>query len=192
MKLLLVIAIIVALGLIVFSAYRTSESSSSSPRTVTEVPNDDSNPVKLVGPPTIYPDPATTPGATNPEVTPDNFGDTICNPNWSTKSIRPSSAYTSRLKREQIKEWGLNDTDPKDYEEDHLIPLELGGHPSDARNLWPELYSPAPGARQKDRVENQLHKEVCESEITLERAQHIVATDWYACYLNLESGNSCK
>lgn len=36
------------------------------------------------------------------------------------------------------------------YEEDHLIPLELGGAPSDVRNLWPERgTSPNP----KDRVE---------------------------------------
>jgi hypothetical protein len=27
---------------------------------------------------------------------------------------------------------------PKDYEEDHLISLELGGAPRDPKNLWPQ------------------------------------------------------
>jgi hypothetical protein len=49
----------------------------------------------------------------------------------------------------------------KDYEEDHLISLELGGHPTSEKNLWPEAYKPKPGAREKDRVENFLHDEVC-------------------------------
>jgi len=46
-------------------------------------------------------------------------------------------------------------TDPiKAHEEDHLIPLELGGDPRDLRNLWPELgASPNPNAR----YENELH-----------------------------------
>ena len=29
---------------------------------------------------------------------------------------------------------------PSDYQEDHLVSLELGGHPTDPRNLWPEPY----------------------------------------------------
>jgi hypothetical protein len=33
-----------------------------------------------------------------------------------------------------------------DYELDHLVPLEVGGAPSTATNLWPEPNShPAPG-----------------------------------------------
>src|SRR5216683_2609243 len=29
---------------------------------------------------------------------------------------------------------------PAHYEEDHLVSLELGGHPRDPRNLWPERW----------------------------------------------------
>jgi hypothetical protein len=52
------------------------------------------------------------------------------------------------------------------YEEDHLIPLEIGGNPTDPRNLWPEAYNTRvggiiKGARQKDVVEAFVHHEIC-------------------------------
>jgi hypothetical protein len=103
-----------------------------------------------IGPPDIYPDLVRTPGAANPDITLDNIHENICNPNWSTKSIRPPVNYTNRLKTEQILEYADADTNPRDYEEDHLIPLELGGSPTDPRNLWPEPYDtsiPDGGAR---------------------------------------------
>ena len=96
----------------------------------------------------IYPDPARTPGAANPEITQDNIRETICNPRWSTKSIRPEAGYTNRLKVEQIGEYGYSDSRLRDYEEDHFIPLELGGNPTDPKNLWPEPFETSiPGWR---------------------------------------------
>jgi hypothetical protein len=50
-------------------------------------------------------------------------------------------------------------------EVDHLISLELGGS-NDIKNLWPEPYLPRPGARQKDVLENWLHKQVCSGKDT--------------------------
>ena len=47
-----------------------------------------------VGPADIYPDPTRTPGAANPDITQDNIRETICNPRWSTKSIRPAASPT--------------------------------------------------------------------------------------------------
>jgi len=116
--------------------------------------------VHKAGPSWAYPDPRRTPGFTNPDVTQENIEQTICNPEWSTKSIRPPESYTTGLKKKQMQAWGLPGT-TADYEEDHLISLELGGSPSDSRNLWPEPYNPSPDARQKDTVENYLYKEVC-------------------------------
>jgi hypothetical protein len=56
---------------------------------------------------------------------------TICNPSWSTKSIRPPEHHIHELKIEQIREYRVcADSDLRDYEEDHLIPLELGGNPT--------------------------------------------------------------
>jgi len=138
-----------------------------------------------VGPPDIYPDPARTPGAINPDIMQGNIRETICNPRWSTKSIRPEASYTNRLKIEQIAEYGYSDSRLKDYEEDHFIPLELGGNPTDPKNLWPEPFEtsiPDGGAHSKDKVENYLHAEVCSGSLTLEQAQREITGDWYRVY----------
>jgi hypothetical protein len=140
--------------------------------------------VEKAGPSSIYPDPSRTSGFTNPNITQANIQETICNPNWSTKSIRPPTSYTTKLKRQQIAAWGLPGS-TADYEEDHFISLELGGSPTDPRNLWPESYSPKPGAREKDVVENHLHEQVCAGTVTLEDAQVAIVTDWYKVYLQI-------
>jgi hypothetical protein len=57
---------------------------------------------------------------------------------------------------------------PSDYQEDHLISLELGGHPTDPRNLWPEPY---PRASAVDRMENDLNAKVCDGSLSLSDAQ---------------------
>ena len=143
-----------------------------------------------LGPPDIYPDPTRTPGATDPDITQATIGENICNPNWSTRSIRPPAHYTDQLKRQQLREYGDSDTNPRDYEEDHLIPLELGGNPKDPRNLWPEPYFtsiPDGGAHSKDRVESYLHRQVCSGQITLGEAQQEIATDWYRVYVSMSA-----
>jgi hypothetical protein len=86
---------------------------------------------------TGLPDAGLTPGATNPAVTPSTLKQTICKSGW-TATIRPSSSYTTGLKRKQIAQYGFADTSLSDYEEDHLISLELGGSPTSPANLWPE------------------------------------------------------
>ena len=138
-----------------------------------------------VGPPDIYPDPEKTPGAVNPAVTQENIRETICNPRWSTKSIRPEAGYTNRLKVDQIAEYGYSDSRVRDYEEDHFIPLELGGNPTDPKNLWPEPFEtsvPDGGAHTKDKVENFLRAEVCSGSLTLGEAQREITEDWYRVY----------
>jgi hypothetical protein len=57
---------------------------------------------------------------------------------------------------------------PAQYQEDHLISLELGGHPTDARNLWPEPY---PRAAEVDSIENDLNAKVCSGSMSLDEAQ---------------------
>ena len=138
-----------------------------------------------VGPADIYPDPERTPGAANPDITQDNIPQTICNPRWSTKSVRPEASYTNHLKVDQIREYDYPDSSVKDYEEDHFIPLELGGNPTDPKNLWPEPYEasiPDGGAHAKDQVGNYLHVEVCSGSLTLEQAQQEITEDWYRVY----------
>jgi hypothetical protein len=118
------------------------------------------------GAPALLADPVRTPGVLNPDVSQATIGQTICVQGW-TRTIRPPSQYTSELKLEQMREYGVGG-DPSGYQEDHLISLELGGHPSDRRNLWPE---PNPRATAVDRVENELNAKVCAGELTLAEAQ---------------------
>jgi len=114
----------------------------------------------------ILADPARTPGVLNPDVTQANIRSTICRRGW-TSTIRPPSSYTDELKRKQMRRYG--ETGPlSDYQEDHLISLELGGDPTDPRNLWPEPY---PRASQVDQIENELNSEVCSGQLTLAQAQ---------------------
>jgi hypothetical protein len=159
--------------------YAIRQSSALAPATKTRVGR--------IGPADIYPIPSITPGAINPEITQENIHETICNPNWSTKSERPPSNYTNRLKREGFDQYNDADRDMHDYEEDHLIPLEIGGNPTDPRNLWPEPYHtsiPDGGARDKDKVENYLHEQVCRGAMNLADAQKAIATDWYQVYVS--------
>ena len=133
------------------------------------------------------PDPSLTPGATNPAVTQATIDTTICVSGWAA-SVRPPSSYTTALKRRQIAGYGYADTKLADYEEDHLIPLELGGAPSDARNLWPEPYTIAlpdgtpVGARVKDQLENELNALVCAGSMPLARAQALIRVHWIAAW----------
>ncbi|MBV6700489.1 hypothetical protein [Kitasatospora aureofaciens] len=127
------------------------------------------------------PDPTCTPGATNPDVTQATIDDTICVPGYST-SIRPPSSYTTKLKIQQIAEYGYADTDTSSYEEDHFIPLSLGGHPTDPHNLWPQpQYPTGPNgqtSRDKDTVEYKLYRAVCNHQVDLVPAQQAIVTDW--------------
>lgn len=120
------------------------------------------------------PDPVCTPGATNPNVTQANISQTICVKGW-TAMVRPPVSYTSGLKTQGIKAYGFTDTNPTHYEEDHLISLELGGAPSDPKNLWPE---PGASPNPKDKIENALHDAVCAGKLQLSDAQRRISTDW--------------
>ena len=132
----------------------------------------------------VLPNAQVTPGAINPAVTQGNIGETICVLGY-TKTIRPPSSYTTALKKSQLRTLpysSYGSTDTKLFEEDHLIPLELGGNPTSPKNLWPEPWSGTSGARLKDRLENKLHLMVCSHQITLKNAQKAIATNWFIAY----------
>ena len=124
-----------------------------------------------IGP--VLPNSSATPGATNSAVTQANIQSTICISGY-TKTIRPPASYTTALKIRQLSTLpysAFNDLNTRDFEEDHLISLELGGNPTDPKNLWPEPYASTTGARVKDRLENALHVLVCNGSLTLKTAQ---------------------
>jgi hypothetical protein len=114
----------------------------------------------------ILADPVRTPGVLNPNVRQADIRSTICRHGW-TETIRPPTSYTDALKTKQMRQYGEAGS-LSDYQEDHLISLELGGNPTDPRNLWPEPY---PRASDVDKIENELNAEVCSGELTLAQAQ---------------------
>ncbi len=133
------------------------------------------------------PDPARTPRSINPNATQGNLDETVCKSGWAA-SVRPPSAYTSALKFAQIIEYGYADRNPAHYQEDHLVPLELGGAPRDPRNLWPEpnvitlADGSVVGSDAKDNLEDELHGRVCDGEMLLADAQRLIAGDWIAAW----------
>lgn len=76
---------------------------------------------------------------------------TICKSGW-TKTIRPPISYPNTLK----------------LKEDHLIPLELGGAPRKAKNLWPE---PRSQSKLSDPLETQLKRKVYKGLMKLAKAR---------------------
>jgi hypothetical protein len=127
-------------------------------------------------------DPCHVAGATycalNPDVTQATIATTICVSGWTT-TVRPPSSYTSALKVEQLVAFGYADQNPRDYEEDHRVPLELGGAPRDTSNLSPERgASPNP----KDSAENAARADVCAGRATLRQEQVAFIATWLARY----------
>ena len=133
-----------------------------------------SNPLAKCHTDGVLPDSSCTPGVIDARVTQENLYQTICSKGY-TKTVRPPVSYTNKLKAQQITEYGYTDINLRDYEEDHLISLELGGNPTEPRNLWPE---PGDSPNPKDKIENLCNQKVCHGEITLAKAQQEIATNW--------------
>jgi len=121
----------------------------------------------------ILPNPVMTPGVSDPRGTREN----ICLSGYSG-SVRNVS---SRTKQQAFDEYHL-DRKKEKYEIDHLISLELGGS-NDIKNLWPQSYETKPwNAHVKDKLENRLHREICDGIITVDEAQMAIANDWIKTY----------
>jgi hypothetical protein len=119
------------------------------------------------------PDPDCTPGAIIPGVTKEQ----IC----VRRYARAVRNVPIEEKDEVYAEYGITSHEPEQYEVDHHISLELGGS-NDIANLWPEAAKPRPGYHEKDKVENYLHKQVCDGKMSLEEAQRQIATNWLEVY----------
>jgi hypothetical protein len=134
------------------------------------------------------PNPTLTPGAVNARVTQATIHSTICVSGYSS-SVRPPESYTEALKFRQL-DRGYNlggDTRASDYEEDHLIPLEVGGSPTSVKNLWPEPWHTTWNAGRKDTLENTMHRLVCDGAVSLATARRVFTTNWIAGYLRYVS-----
>ena len=126
---------------------------------------------------------SSTPGALNPAVTQATISSTICRSGFAA-AMRPPAWVTSAAKERQLRAAGVPNGSGSAYEEDHLIPLELGGAPTDERNLWPQPRRPADGwdASRKDDLEGILHRDVCAGRLRLADAQRALTSDWHAAW----------
>ena len=127
------------------------------------------------------PDATLTSGAINPAVTQQNIHSTVCVRGY-TKTVRPPAYYTNKLKKAQIIQYGYADTNPKHYEEDHLIPLSIGGSPSDPQNLWPQPRLSEWNAQKKDVLEFRIYKLVCDGLVPIDEARAAMAHNWIDAY----------
>lgn len=126
------------------------------------------------------------PGTTDPRVTQANIDTTICVRGHSA-SVRPPVSYTEPLKRKMIARLGYADRRLSHYEFDHVISLELGGSPTDPRNLFPQPHQVVGGwgSYAKDRLEDRLHRLVCAHRLPLADAQRLISTNWVDAYQGL-------
>jgi hypothetical protein len=113
-------------------------------------------------------DPGCTPGDVEPITV-----EQLC-----TTTTTARRHVTQATKARVLRSYGLDPKRHATLEIDHLIPLELGGSNA-ITNLWPQ---PAPAFRRKDRLENELHRQVCAGLMPLELAQTKIALDWLALY----------
>lgn len=126
-------------------------------------------------------DQACTPG----DIFPDATKEKICVPGYAS-SVRN---VTQSTKNKVYAAYGVKTRKPGQYEVDHLVSLQLGGS-NDISNLWPEPATPKPGFHEKDRVENYLHDQICDGNISLRQAQIEIATNWLAVYQGMPGSNT--
>jgi hypothetical protein len=169
-------AVVVAAVWLVASAPKPSTSDFRNASAPSAIP-------KILGSPTVSPapnDPCHVAGVTycalNPAVTETTIRSTICVTGW-TATIRPPESFTEPLKLQQMRTEGLSGG-TSNYEEDHRMPLELGGAPRDGTNLSPESHS---SSYAKDAAESAARRQVCDG-ADLRTVQAAFVADWLGPY----------
>jgi hypothetical protein len=118
----------------------------------------------------------------NPDVSTENMSQTICVSGY-THTVRPIVSYTNGVKKKLMRAQGLNyKTKRSQYELDHIIPLDLGGHPRNLKNLMLQPWEGENSAKRKDRLEVKLQCLVCSGKVPLTEAQTAIWTNWHQVY----------
>ncbi len=121
----------------------------------------------------MTPNPALTPGATQPLGKED-----LCSVTWEDRAPDVPRPVALRV----FESYGIRDPRPRAFELDYLITPELGGT-NDVRNLWPQPYHPRSwNAHAKDALEDRLFALVCDGKLDLTTAQRDIGADWIAAY----------
>jgi hypothetical protein len=130
--------------------------------------------------PAVLPDPAATPGEARPTTRA-----ALCSESFHTADERHTTPATKRRAYELYGVEPYKGMCRGGCEVDHLISLEIGGADT-LKNLWPQPSQGAFGYHLKDKLENRLHRMICDGKISLPEAQKCIASDWYACGLRLK------
>jgi hypothetical protein len=120
----------------------------------------------------VMPDPTLTPGA---------IASTDVNEICASGYARRARDVSTGTKNAVYAEYHIAAHASGEYEIDHLVPLGIGGS-NDVKNLWPQPTDPRPGRLEKDNLEDELHKRICDHSVDVRTAQHDVAVDWVAAY----------
>ncbi len=121
----------------------------------------------------VLPEPKLTPGATRPINT-----SQVCTPGPPDQMATIPMA----VRKAVFHEYGMDGSQPREYEVDHLITPELGGT-DEIQNLWPEPYATTKwNAHVKDELEDRLRQLVCQGKLDLPTAQRDIATNWISAY----------
>ena len=118
------------------------------------------------------PNPKLTPGATIDATKSD-----LCGPGHADFA----NTIPIALKRKVFDRYGIGGNTPGAFDVDRLIPLGLGGSNS-IKNLWPQPMSGEWNHDMKNKLEQRLHKMVCDGKLDLKAAQQEIATDWIRAY----------
>lgn len=130
------------------------------------------------------PPPPLTPSAIEPEIkiTPEiyqnNFPQTMCVGGYiNTTYPRPihSSYFGGKPGKQLICKYSYMESLPKNYQEIRLVPLGVGGNPSDSRNLWSKPQISAWDAARKERSKFVTSRMVCTQEITLAEIRQAIS-----------------
>jgi hypothetical protein len=133
----------------------------------------DSQPLLADGSGPLLPQADLTPGATRPINT-----NQVCIPGPPDQM----ATIPMSVRQAVFHEYGMDRSQPREFEVDHLITPELGGT-DDIRNLWPEPYATTEwNAHVKDELEDHLRELVCEGKLDLPTAQRDIATNWISAY----------
>ena len=124
----------------------------------------------------ISADPHCAPGELEPTAV-GRPGPTVCSQDWvaTTSSRQPPPSTLEKL----LIEYQLPGN-PVTYTLARVIPVEDGGSPTSAQNLYPLSLNGFGGEETRALVAGQLHDEICAHKITVGQAATTLEGDWLA------------
>jgi hypothetical protein len=126
----------------------------------------------------VLPDPALTPG-----LVAEHSASKVCRDGYSRERRRYDPTAVAQI----FASYGVSGS-RHDYEDDHLVPIKLGGDPVDKRNQWPQpRFTERWNAEIKDHLEWRLINWVCQgdgagADQRLAQAQSDMMSSWIAAY----------